>query len=279
MTDSIKVTVNDTKITTYTTYNPYTGFSSSGSWYYVLINGGTSSTTNVQVKNQDNSLTTLYFCLIGGGGAGGATGSNATTLYAGGTGGGGGAGSVLLQTWDTTQGDTWTIYLATNDLSNNDLSNNSTITCSSSSAIYSSFSGLNGGNGGNAGFTTYPTGYDGDGGNGGNGGNGTNPADTSVVTSSMMGSAGGNGALGVSYTWYNDNLTIDGISTSSGTKTASNGTPGICVAPATGSTTGSSSSGYSPVTFADGQTANIAKGGVQGQGANYSAIMIYYQSQ
>lgn len=236
---SFTFTINGTPTSvTSSAVNPFTGLApSSGSWIYYLINKS-SSIDNITITN--NSLIKLHYCLIGCGGSGGTTGTSIISygvIYNGGTGGGGGAGEVIQYGSDINS-----VACSLTSIVNTPYS----FIQEPGKAPYNAINGGNGTDGGNAIDGTDTPSTSGNGGNGGNGG----------------GAGGYGGSAGT--TNIPPNITI--------TLVPAVGTDGN-----DGNSNNGATNGYTPVTFADGQSANLAYAGKQGEGGNIASLLVYYQ--
>jgi hypothetical protein len=256
-----------------TNYNPLTNTApDSGTWYYYLINYGNNpdgSFYKINFNNPDNLAIPLNICLVGTGGLGGQNGTapiiDISQILLPGYGGGGGSGQVLLQTYSFPNNNdslSFELYnLGSNQTCNAIYNINNTF------YSYSVTAGLNGQNGGDT-TTTTP----GNGGNGGNGGDGNFVAGTtnSNITNLLLGGAGGVGGdcgfvsdPGATLVGTYGNYGLSGISYNGATNSSV-------------SNNGTSINGYTPVNFADGQSANIAYGGLQNTSGSNSYFMVYY---
>ena len=246
-----------------TAYNPYTGLPATINtyqWYYYLVNGS-SLTQTITVQTDSTQLIALYFCLIGPGGQGGMYAASRDV----GSGGGGASGTVLLlnyTNYSVNLDQTFTVSLPAIGSGVNSTLWNPAI---SGGTTYNAYPGLPGNNGGN------PTSNSaGNGGNGGNGGHGNEQNSHNACPSvEYNGGGGGNGGSGGSGTYD--------INTGQYSTDGSHGSPGDSYHKASAAGVGASDgASYCPVSFADGQTANINSGGLQNCSGPVSSVMIYY---
>jgi hypothetical protein len=187
----------------------------------------------------------LNLVVMGPGGSGGANSSN-NSAY----GGGGGGAGVSLSTLTLVAGTSLTITFGAMAPSNEP-----------SDYLDSSFS-YNGNivsaGVGSYGYscTTYSSEIPNSSNNGGDGGNGSNTPNLSTNPyGSFAGGAGGN----------------------AGTGTNQNGTIGQSYNGATPGSKSTNPPGYTPITMADGTTANVATAGIQGESGNQPQVLIYFQ--
>jgi hypothetical protein len=272
----------------YTTVNPLSNLppSSSGTWCYYLLQYPTNTT--IQMSVTPGLITNLYMVSISPGGCGGQSYQTTITdpenpnnstnpfppVY---TGGGGGGGGVSVSSFNVKKGANFTItFGGINSLATNS-ANPPDTTIQMNGGNYTKISpgvGYNGGNTSEYSTTTFVY-------KGGNGGDGANNPTTTVTgaggTATIYGGSGGNGGTGYVYTYNHrgplytlqDGTTLYGIP-------GTNFNGATYANPHTYQGIGTQPPAYTPITMADGTSANVATAGQQNQSGNMSQVLVYY---
>lgn len=227
--------------TTY--YNPFNNITpTSGTWTYMLITQPT--TDPIYITIPVNFIDTLNVVLIANGGSGGSDWYIPTPLLPVipniplAAGGGGGGGAVLVSSYNTSDGMSFTVTLGAIGSSNNSTSIQYT---NSIQYIYS-------GNAGSNGTLSDNVPIGGDGGDGGDGG----------TSSETYGGPGGNGGLAPF--------------------PETSGSPGQSYNGASSAGIGNQPPAYTPITMADGTSAYVGYAGKQNEGGNCAQLLLYYQT-